>query len=445
MTLILTIGNSSGVYQSSDYQLMDQAGRPAKDHLGSKQLQATFQFVDVRLALTGIASVGAGPTHLRTIDCLAEELRRLPQSAHLEEICRTLSNRCAGIIRPLGSRGVLELILTAAAVGKPFRVAVISNSDWSSRPPLPRPAFRIQIHTIKKYFHLISGYRACVPLAQAHRLRALARDTTKAPPDILQALADINAIASTHGAGWVSEDCWGASLTAAPGGGRRSASLNIGQVPGEIVLLSGGINISEWVRRNFRAAPGKEIGLVQSAGGIFGQGDLTQVPPPFGQPRRFALSVSSVSGTLPRTAHDGRGLVTISPLECVVEARCNEEVTVPFAAVRSTGFGRSTGSYPKPLLPWPELIANLTVNGQAVALGWKCTVGYWVEGNKHHLVLPQSSRSIRSVAFLGADDEIVLVAPATTMEFAWDENQEPPSAIINAQIWWRTRLDRTLG
>ena len=44
MTLILTVANASGVYQSSDYQLIDQrTGKPISDRAGSKQLDASFK------------------------------------------------------------------------------------------------------------------------------------------------------------------------------------------------------------------------------------------------------------------------------------------------------------------------------------------------------------------------------------------------------------------
>jgi hypothetical protein len=42
MTLILTVANLRGVYQSSDYQLTDKdTGAPVSDRAGSKQLDGT--------------------------------------------------------------------------------------------------------------------------------------------------------------------------------------------------------------------------------------------------------------------------------------------------------------------------------------------------------------------------------------------------------------------
>jgi hypothetical protein len=172
MTLILTVGDVPGVYQSSDYQLTDvDTGAPISDRLGSKQLQASFKGLDLRLAFTGIAQVGTGPARQRTVDWLSEELKALPHDSQLQDICEALARRSVSITAPFKSRGVLEIVLTVATVGEPFRVAVVSNADWNKRPPVAKPQFTIQIHTITKPFHLISGCRDSVA-SQRHRLRA---------------------------------------------------------------------------------------------------------------------------------------------------------------------------------------------------------------------------------------------------------------------------------
>jgi hypothetical protein len=75
MTLILTVANASGVYQSSDYQLTDVAtGAPVSDRPASKQLQASFKDFDVQLAFTGIAAIGIGHAQRRTVDWLSDEI-----------------------------------------------------------------------------------------------------------------------------------------------------------------------------------------------------------------------------------------------------------------------------------------------------------------------------------------------------------------------------------
>ena len=445
MTLILTLANTSGVYQSSDYQLTDQrTGAPISDRAGSKQLQASFKGLDVRLAFTGIAAVGAGSARQRTTDWLSAELKALPHDSQLQHICEALVSRSIAVVKSHGLRGVLELILTVAAVGKPFRVAVISNADWRKRPPEAMPQFAISIHTITKPFHLISGYRDSVSTLQRHRLRALARDTSKTPAHVLDALADINTIAAKDSRGYISEGCWVTSQVA-DGRVRRSASRNIGQHQGNIPSLLGGFDLSEWVRKNFRAAPGKEICIVQSAGATYGPGDGTPLPPPTGARRPFTLSGSSVAALLYSPTGEQCASIDIAQLECVLETRCNEEATVPFAKVALSGRCPTCRTFPKPLLPWPQLRPTLLIDDAAVPRGWEYSVGYWIEDNAHRVIIPQSSRSIRNLAFLGPEDEIVIVAPSTTMEFAWGEREELPPATMHARVWWRSRLDGTHG
>lgn len=445
MTLILTVANASGVYQSSDYQLTDlDTGAPISDRAGSKQLQASFKQLDLRLAFTGVAAVGAGPSRRRTVNWLAEELKALPHDSTLDDICESLAKRSIAISRPHGVRGVLTLILTAASVGEPFRVAVISNVDWQKHPPEARPSFKTVIHTIIKPFRLISGYRDSVPAVQRHRLRALARDVGKSQTQVLDELADINAIAAKHGRGYVSEACWVTSQVA-DGRVRRAASRNVGQQSGAIPLLLGGVDLSEWLKTNFRPAPGQEIRIVQSASAAYGPGDGKPVPAPSGEPRHFILSGSSVAARLRSPKGDQGPPLAIAQLECVLHSRCNEEVTVPFANVSFGATDPIGGNFSKPLLPWPQVTSPLMLDDVAVPRGWDYSICYWTEDDAHHVIIPQSSRSIRNIAFLGPDDELVIVAPSATMEFVWGERDELPHATVAARVWWRSRLDGTSG
>ncbi len=72
MTLILTVANSRGVHQSSDYQLTHRdSGMPISDEAGTKQVEATFGRLHLQLAFTGIAMVGEGSAARRTVDWLS--------------------------------------------------------------------------------------------------------------------------------------------------------------------------------------------------------------------------------------------------------------------------------------------------------------------------------------------------------------------------------------
>ena len=118
---------------------------------------------------------------------------------------------------------------------------------------------------------------------------------------------------------------------------------------------------------------------------------------------------------------------------------------MPFAKVALRGVGAVGCAFPKPLLPWPQLSPTLMIDDAHVPRGWEYSVGYWIEDDTHHVIIPESSRSVRNVAFLGPEDEMVIVAPSTTMEVAWGEREAGPSAIVHARVWWRSRLDGTRG
>jgi hypothetical protein len=444
MTLILTVANSSGVHQSSDYQLTDPGtGAPVSDRAGSKQLDAEFKGLNLQLAFTGVASVRTGSSTQRTIDWLSAELKALPQDSSLQDICNALSKRGAAAMKPLGPRGVLTLILACSGVGEPFRVAVVSNAHWGEHPPRAKDHFDIAIHVIKKPFSLISGFRDSVPPLERHRIRALARASAQ---DIQDGLAAINAIAAGNSQGYVSKECWVTSQQASNGGGLRFAAINVGEQKGLVTHVRGGFDVFDWVKKNFRAAPGKEIGLRQRVSMMIpGQEDVRPVPPPEGDSRKFTLSGSSATGPLLSASGQHCASVEIAQLECVIIARRNEEVTVPFARVKFSGTHPMCADFPRPLLPWPSLTPSLAVDGVSVPQGCQYTVGYWVEHGVHQVVLPQTSRGIRNLAFLGDDDELVIVVPPSNIEFAWEPSRDGPTATLQANIWWRTRLDGTRG
>lgn len=442
MTLILTIANTAGIFQTSDYQLTNaQTGTPFSDHAGSKQLQASFGSLQVHLAFTGVASLGTGPSG-RTVDFLAEELKGLPSGAGLQKICEALSGRCAAAMKPLGTRGVLTLVLAAAEVGEPYRVAVISNSNWQKSPPQAKDHFTITIETISKPFHLISGFRDAVPEPDRHRLEALSRDSARLQNEILNELKSINVAASKRSEGWISEGCW-ATAQVADANRRDSTTQNFGGHPGSIPSLLSGFDLAEFVRKNFRAAPGKEISLVQTAGAYVTEQGAVPVPEPEGEPRTFLLSGPSVTGWLTAPAGARCASLEVTQLQCAVTARRNEEITTPFARIGANVIASACSDFARPLFPWPTLGPGLSLDGAPIPEGWQYSVGYWIENEVHHIRIPQSSRAIRNLAFLGSDDELVIVAPTTEIAFDSKFPDQPQPTMVEARIWWRTRLDGT--
>ena len=50
----------------------------------------------------------------------------------------------------------------------------------------------------------------------------------------------------------------------------------------------------------------------------------------------------------------------------------------------------------------------------------------------HRVEIPQSSRSIRRLAFLGDDDELVIAVPISGITLAWKSLQDEPTATTGA-------------
>jgi hypothetical protein len=163
MTLILTIANERGVHQSSDYQLTDpRTGDLITDEAGTKQFDAMIPVgMSIQLAFTGVAAVTSGRQTVNTREWLQAELQALPPKSDLQSICDILARRCNKQMKQLMSKRELTVVLAVAEIGQPFRVAVISNARTKTQ-------FEIQVRTVKKPFHLISGYRNAVPENERH-------------------------------------------------------------------------------------------------------------------------------------------------------------------------------------------------------------------------------------------------------------------------------------
>jgi hypothetical protein len=437
MTLILTIANSSGVYQSSDYQLTIN-GAPLSDKAGSKQLDASFERLKLQLAFTGVAEIGSE----RTIDLLSAELKALPYKSNIKEICTALKDRCTAKMRPRRPHDMLTIVVAAGVLGEPFRVATISNFNWKKHPPEAKHHFTITVKPIRKPFAHIAGYRKAVPKPQQDHLDALSREQDKPVSEILNQLAEINKVAANNSSGWISEGCWTTSL-AKDDLNLRSTARNVGNREGSVPQLTGSFDISDWIKQNFRAAPGQEIKIVQSAGVIAGSGGATPLPQSEGEPRTFKLTGSSITSPLLSPYGQQCASIEISQLNCEVTARRNEEVTVDFARVQLNDI-QSCADFPKPLFPWPHIITELNVDGVRVPRGCEYEVGYWVENGNLHVEIPITSRGIRKLAFLGDEDELVIVVGLVERRFAWSLESGSQST-LQARINWRTRLDGTRG
>jgi hypothetical protein len=91
MTLIQTVGNKRGIYQSSDFQLTEAGtGKFISDEPGSKQLDSAhgaYGTLRANLSFTRVASIGTR----KTIDWLIDEMKKLEQSTNINDICEALA------------------------------------------------------------------------------------------------------------------------------------------------------------------------------------------------------------------------------------------------------------------------------------------------------------------------------------------------------------------
>jgi hypothetical protein len=442
MTLILTIANSKGAYQSSDFRLTDlDTGAPIATRAGCKQLEATFERMHVSLAFTGVAWVNTAAGSVETIDLIRSELIALPAASDLEAVHRAISTRCVDATKPLGSRGLLTVVIVAATIASPFRVAVVSNADWHSRPPRAKSRFTTVVHTATRPLHLISGYRDCVPVDQRNRLKALARDLDKAPSDIEAALKDINRISSVRSRDYVSEDCWTASQFADGRALHRTAG-GTAQVEGNVPLLLGGVDVAESIKQNFRPELAEQLRLLVTAGVLSHASDQTAVAPPVGDARELTLGWDNVSAVLrsPRGAEQAR--IEVAPTLEPVKLRLNEEVRVLLGTITIHATGVEEPPFPLMPLPWPHIPVAMTLDGALIPNPWRLSIGYWIERGKHRATIPLTSRGVRSVAFLGSDGELLIVAPTETLQLEWSD-AEALSVPIEARVSWRQRVDGT--
>ena len=440
----MTVANSRGIYMSSDYQLVDLRTREyVSDSAGTKQLEASFAGLHIQLAFTGIAEIYRSSVRVRTIDWLSAELQRVSPDCTVQDVCDAIAKRSESELK-LCSRKELTIVLGVASVGKLFQVAVISNTDWSERPPRTKDKFDIDIHTITKPFHCCFGMSSSVPKREVARLAALARSTDKSPKEMLDELSAIHAIASKNSRGCISEGCW-ASAQIADQRARRITTVNSGGTLGSVPQLMSGIDILDFVKKNFRAAPGQEIKIEHIGGVIAGPEGTGAVLFPEGDPRKFNFSGSSVTKLLRCSCGLSFISIEIAQLECSVLLRRNESVTVPFANIRVHTAHPICKGCKQPKYPWPIVGTILSIDSVPVPRGWEYSVGCWTDRGSRIVQVPQSSRGVRNLAFLGDDDEFVIAAPSPGIEFMGDPPHEGLSISVRANISWRTRPDGTRG
>jgi hypothetical protein len=211
----------------------------------------------------------------------------------------------------------------------------------------------------------------------------------KKPEQIPGALAEINAHAAGNGSDYISKGCWIAAQYAGANL-RRTQMRNVGDHEGSVGQVFVGVDMLDWIRKNFRAAPGKKLQMHQLGGAMVGLGGGVPLPPPEGNPRTFILSESSMAVGLVRTPTGHHcASIQITQLEMSMSVRRNEKVTAPFSRVQLSIIARCE-DFPEPLLPWAQIKPAFCIDSVAVPRGWEHSVGYYVEGGIDRLVIPRT-------------------------------------------------------
>ena len=132
MTLLITLANSEGVHQSSDYRL-SSAGRIVQTENGAKQISASGRDWIAQISFTGIAQDGRG---YDTRERLRKTLVAARTDATLDEVVAAIVHRGNSALATVQSYDRrLSIVVGAIASGR-TRLFLLSNwesPDGSSR------------------------------------------------------------------------------------------------------------------------------------------------------------------------------------------------------------------------------------------------------------------------------------------------------------------------
>jgi hypothetical protein len=274
MTLLLTAMNPVAIHQSSDYRLTDlNSGKAIEDSAGAKQISFGGMDFAAQISFTGVAAVGG----LSTRELISKLVASGTKASEIEGIVTRLIEMCTAATKGLPpEKRFLTVLLAVTKEGRLPRVFLLSNADRPDGPRLVTPLEILERHEIvaSSPRTLICGFTDAVSITDRRLLRQLSQ-SGQPTPEIQAALAEINKRAAAKSRGWISPECMVGSLLA---DGTRS-SQNVGSAPGISDAFVGGTNIAEFVKRHFRAAPGKKITLVQSAGRFSGQRSRSEPMP----------------------------------------------------------------------------------------------------------------------------------------------------------------------
>ena len=135
MTLLITVANSRGVHQSSDYRLSD-AGRPDREWCQAGY--SSGQDWAAQISFTGVARDGRG---YDTREWLRDTLVAAGTDATLDEVVAAIVGRGNSALATVQSHDRRLSVVVGAVVGGRSRLFLVSNWESPSAAPtaLPRP------------------------------------------------------------------------------------------------------------------------------------------------------------------------------------------------------------------------------------------------------------------------------------------------------------------
>ena len=126
MTLLITVANSLGVHQGSDYRLSD-AGCPVQTENGAKQLSVSGQDWVAQISFTGLARDGRG---YDTREWLRDTLVAASTGTTLDAVVAAFVRRGNSALATVWSHERRLSVVVGAVMGGRSRLFLISN--WES-------------------------------------------------------------------------------------------------------------------------------------------------------------------------------------------------------------------------------------------------------------------------------------------------------------------------
>lgn len=338
MTLLITVADSCGVHQSSDYRL-SHAGRLVQTQNGAKQLSASGQNWTAQISFTGVARDGRG---YDTRKWLSAALLSAGTDASLDDVIVGIATSGNLALATVQSYDKRLTILVGAVVRGRSRLWLISNWESATAAPSTKPRSTLEAIEIdlRRRRVLVNGLAGALP-AWTRKWLIRLQAQGAAPERLRDAMARANRTAAAKAVPYVSEACWVQSLMA----NGRSAGKNYGAIAGSPSNIFGGIDLGHFIASEFPAAPGKQLTLLQS-GGVQGRG--TPAPTEVGEPR--PIEFSSPSNSLALTAQQGQepfARIAVEGLagELVVAKNAWSEVVLAKITIE---FDEDSSKWPKP-------------------------------------------------------------------------------------------------